>query len=153
MKVLNREWISCRFPFSSSYCDRAGEDLVLAVLGPGLGQASSSTSVGSAPSPTLRRSSRTCGIAVMGLDDPHLVQGQGQHPFPADPHQFVVGDLQVDLAAPRPVVSAGTFGTIDREAPLGRESGGTRWLVALDQGVAEKAGGDRVPRQQAESCR
>ena len=59
------------------------EDLVLAVLGPGLGQ-------------RLQFDVRRVAAdrAEMAPDRPHLLQIEGQHAIAAQPHHFIVGRLQ-----------------------------------------------------------
>ena len=114
---------------------------MLAVLGPGLRQRLQLDVGGSCAKTHLLALLPHGGVAVVGLDDLHLVQGERQHAVAADAHQFLVGDLQVDRVHLdlRLHLHLGDEGG---HAALGLEAGGVQDLVALDQGVAQKSGGD-----------
>ena len=77
--------------------DVAVEDLVLAVLGPGLGQ-DLQFHVGDlfaqAPGGPL---GLYPGPGQVVANELHFLQGQGEHPVLADPDQLLIGDIQVDL--------------------------------------------------------
>ena len=77
----------------------------------------------------------------MGLNDAHLLQGQGQHPFPAYTQKLFVGNIQVDLADLRPAFT-GNLRDKRSNPSLSAESSVIQHLKALDKRIAEESGGD-----------
>ena len=121
--------------------DVAAKDLVLAVLGPGLGQ-HLELDVGDPgrPAQGLPRG-RDLGPGKVGADDLHLIQGQGQHALLADPHKVSVGDVQVHLGNPHRAFARYLGGK-------GLDAAGRSELLvvhdgeALDQFIGQELGGD-----------
>src|SRR6185369_7077355 len=119
----------------------SGEDLVLAVLRPGLCQALQ-LHIGRFRSESDRSSGfQNLRIPVVGLDDLHLLQCQGQDPLFADPHELFVGDVQINLLNLDLDLNL-HLGHIRRKPALSGELVCRKYCIALDQGVAEEAGGD-----------
>src|SRR6185369_5601423 len=130
---------------------RSGEDLVLAVLRPGLGQAFELDIGRSGAESGSSSGFKNLWIAVVSLNDLHLFQGKGQNAVPADAQQLLIRHFEIDL----PDLSLDLdlhFRDISRESALCGELVCRKHRIALDEGVAEQAGGylfDLVLRQGA----
>ena len=80
-------------------------------------------------------------IAVLRLNDLHLVESQSQHAILADPHQFVIGNFQIDF--PHLGLSfTAYFRYVRRKTAMSGKISKGKDAVALNQGVAEETGGN-----------
>jgi len=125
--------------------DAAVEDLVLAVLRPGLGQAlqlrvGDPGGGGEADPGALRLDG---GVAEVIPEDPHLLQGQGEDPLVADGEEGVLADVEVDQLRGG-ALRAGDTGYVGGDAPDGVPVGPGDHLVAFDELIGEELGGDAL---------
>ncbi len=105
MQVLKRESISRDASLAVVIGDPGVEDLVLAVFGPGLGEAFQLRVGHPGPQADLLAPGEDGVVFQVVPEDPHLLEAQGEDPLLADPDELLVGAVEVDLLRPGTVFS------------------------------------------------
>ena len=116
--------------------DPGVEDLVLAVLRPGLGEAFEFRVGDFCPQTDLFPAGKDIFVFQIVPEDLHLLQRQREDPLLADPDEFIIGTVQVDLLCVRTILS-GDKGDVGPDSVCRIPGFPVQDIVTLDEIVGE----------------